>query len=330
MRTTTKTTKTNAKTTNAKIDTPNTFETLLTTLATETDHPTTPDTYTKALTDLAAAVAYSVLKKCIDVSQNKALIQVRQSIAHDRNALDRIAYANAHAYTTTYNADGERVQKVNDPDSAKALTALCAECFGDGLDLVNDAVCAILTECKKQRDREPNAPTDLERPYTVRRLNRKVWIKTADSVNGWETIETTPIQEVCKAVRRAIEQSRATQADPRNGYTYLADLATDPDSDTTETIYRRLPKYADLGGYATDFNGACTFYTADPETVNDYDSIIERLNLTAKQAKILSLRQSGYGYKAIATYLGVTQRAVAKTVKAIQVKAIEIGLTPTK
>lgn len=331
MKTTTKTTKTNAKTTNTKANTPNTFTTLLTTLATETDHPTTPDTYTKALTDLATAVAYSVLKKCIDVSQNKALIQVRQSIAKDRNALDRIAYANAHAYTTTYNADGERVQKVDDPDSAKALTALCAECFGDGLDLVNDAVCAILTECKKQKDREPNAPTDLERPYTVRRLNRKVWIKTTDSVNGWETVETTPIQEIYKAVRRAIEQSRATQADPRNGYTYLADLATDPDSDTTtETIYRRLPKYADLGGYATDFNGACTFYTTDPETVNDYDEIIERLNLTAKQAKILALRQSGHGYKAIATYLGVTQRAVAKTVKAIQVKAVEIGLTPTK
>ena len=164
----------------------------------------------------------------------------------------------------------------------------------------------------------------------MRILNRKVWIKTAYSVNGWETVETTPIQEIYKAVRRAIEQSRATQADPRNGYTYLADLATDPDSDTTETIYRRLPKYADLGGYATDFNGACTFYTADPETVNDYDNILERLNLTAKQAKVLALRQSGYGYKAIATYLGVTQRAVAKTVKAIQVKAVEIGLTPTK
>lgn len=319
-----KTTKTNAKTT-----TPNAFATLLTTLATETDHPTTPDAYTKALTDLAAAVAYSVLKKCIDVSQNKALIQVRQSIAHDRNALDRIAYANAHAYVMTYNTDGERVQKVNDPDSVKALNALCSECFGDGIDLVNDAVVAILTECKKQKDREPDAPTDLERPYTVRRLNRKVWIKTADSVNGWETVETTPIQEVYKAVRRTIEQSRATQSDPRNGYTYIADLATDPDSDTTETIYRRLPKYADLGGYATDFNGACTFYTADPETVNDYDSIIERLNLTAKQAKILALRQSGYGYKAIATYLAIRPDSVRDCIKAIRAKAVAIGLTPT-
>lgn len=332
MKTTTKT----AKTTNAKTNTPNTFTTLLTTLAEQTDHPTTPDTYTKALTDLATAVAYAVLKKCIDVSQNKALIQVRQSIAHDRNTLDRIAYANEHAYTTAYNADGERVQKVNDPDSAKALTTFCAECLGDGLDLVNDAVVAILTECKKQRDREPNAPTDLERPYTVRRLNRKVWIKTADSANGWETVATTPIQEVYKAVRRAIEQSRATQADPRNGYTYLADLATDPDSDTTdpdsdttEIIYRRLPKYADLGGYATDFNGACTVYTADPETVNDYDSIVERLNLTAKQAKILALRQSGYGYKAIATYLAIRPDSVRDCIKAIQAKAGAIGLTPT-
>lgn len=319
-----KTTKTNAKT-----NTPNTFTALLTTLATETDHPTTPDAYTKALTDLATAVAYSVLKKCIDVSQNKALIQVRQSIAHDRNTLDRIAYANEHAYTTAYNADGERVQKVNDPDSAKALTALCAECFGDGLDLVNDAVVTILTECKKQRDREPNAPTDLERPYTVRRLNRKVWIKTADSVNGWETVETTPIQEVYKAVRRSVENNASIKIN-RNGYTYLDEIATDPETDTDTVIYRRFGKYADIGGYATDANGKETFYTADPETVKDIDKLIVSLNLTAKQAAVLSLRQQGHGNKAIATYLGVSHQAIDKTLKQIQVKAIAIGLTPIK
>ena len=322
--TTMKTTKTNAKT-----NTPNTFTALLTTLATETDHPTTPDAYTKALTDLATAVAYSVLKKCIDVSQNKALIQVRQSIAHDRNTLDRIAYANEHAYTTAYNADGERVQKVNDPDSAKALTALCAECFGDGLDLVNDAVVTILTECKKQRDREPNAPTDLERPYTVRRLNRKVWIKTADSVNGWETVETTPIQEVYKAVRRSVENNASIKIN-RNGYTYLDEIATDPETDTDTVIYRRFGKYADIGGYATDANGKETFYTADPETVKDIDKLIVSLNLTAKQAAVLSLRQQGHGNKAIATYLGVSHQAIDKTLKQIQVKAIAIGLTPIK
>lgn len=274
----------------------------------------TEKAYTKALTDLATSVAYAVLKKCIDVSQNKALIQVRQSIAKDTHTLQKIEYANANAYETIYNADGERVQRVKDKDSAQALTALCAECFGDGLDLVNDAIIAIMSETAKAVDTSADF---MEIPYTVRRLKRKVWIKTADSVNGWETVETTPIQEVYKAVRRSIDSSRAMQTDPRNGYSYIEDYATDSESGAEERIYNRMPKYADLGGI-------------DTETVKDTDSIITSLNLTAKQAKVLQLRQSGYGEKAIATYLGVSKQAIQKTLKQIQVKAVAIGLTATK
>ncbi|MDE6149554.1 MAG: hypothetical protein K2F81_05600 [Ruminococcus sp.] len=287
----------------------------------------TEKAYTKALTDLATATAYSVLKKCIDVSQNKALIQVKQSIAKDTHALQQIEYANATAYETTYNADGEKVQRVKDKDSKQALDKLCAECLGDGLDLVNDAVIAIMTETAKAVDISADF---MEMPYIVRRLKRKVWIKTADSVDGWETTETTPIQEVYKAVRRSIDSSRAMQTDPRNGYSYIEDYATDSESGAEERIYNRMPKYADLGGYATDFNGACTFYIVDAETVKDTDSIITNLNLTARQAKILQLRQSGHGYKAIATYLGIRADSVRDCMKAIQKKAVAIGLTPIK
>lgn len=283
-----------------------------------------------ALTDLATAVAYSVLKKCIDTSQNKTLVTVRQSIARDKSNLQRLEYACNNAYETTYNADGEKVQKVKDKGLVNALDDLCSQTLGDGLDLVNTAVIAILDETAKQSKREPDSPVNLERPYTVRRLKRKVWIKSEDSVNGWETVETTPITEIYKAVRREIEHSRAVQTDPRNGYTYIEDLSKDPETDSDTVIYRRFGKYADIGGMVTDFNGKEIAYTADRQTADDLDSLLEKLNLTAKQAKVLQLRQSGYGYKAIATYLGVTQRAVAKTVQAIQVKALAIGLTPTK
>lgn len=292
---------------------------------------TDPTAYATALTDLATAVAYSVLKKCINVSQNPALIKTRQDLARDLHNLDRIAYANAHAYETRYNAEGDLYTAIIDKDLHKAITTLCGESFGDGLDLVNDAIVCILTETEKAKDRNGGTlpMAFMEQPYEVRRLNRKVWIKTAESVNGWETTTTTAIQETYKAVRRAIDQSRAVQTDPRNGYTYLADISTDPESGIGETIYRRFGKYADIGGVVTDYNGKETAYTADEQTAHDLDTLIEKMNLTAKQAKVLSLRQSGYGYKAIATYLGVTQRAVAKTVKAIQDKAIAIGLTPT-
>lgn len=323
MKATTKATNPNA-TTNAKTnpETVNPFATLLTAYATDPTNAT-------ALTDLAKAVAYSVLKKCIETSQNLTLIKTRQSIARDLADLDRIAYATANAYETTYTADGDKRRTVKDKDLDKALTDLCKSSFGDGLDLVHDAVVAILTETAKQTDRDPDKAVDLERPYTERRLKRKVWIKTADSVNGWETVETTPIQEIYKAVRRSIQNNRSLQTDPRNGYIYIEDISTDPETDTDTVIYRRFGKYADIGGYATDTNGKKTFYTADPETVKDLDTLVDSLQLTAKQAKVLSLRQSGYGYKAIAAYLGVTQRAVAKTVKAIQDKAVAIGLTPT-
>lgn len=293
---------------------------------------TDPTAYANALTDLATAVAYSVLKKCINVSQNPTLIQTRQDLTRDLHNLDRIAYANEHAYETRYNADGDPYTAIIDKDLHKAFSTLCGQTIGDGLDLVNDAIIAILAETEKARERNGGTlPVGfMEKQYNIRRLNRKVWIKTAESVNGWETATTTAIQEIYKAVRRAIDQSRAVQTDPRNGYTYIADLSTDPESGIDEVIYRRFGKYADIGGAVTDCNGKETAYTADEQTAHDFDTLIESMNLTAKQAKVLALRQSGYGYKAIATYLGVTQRAVAKTVEAIQVKAIAIGLTPTK
>lgn len=305
--------KTTMKTTTTNPETVNPFKTLLTAYATDTTNAT-------ALTDLATAVAYSVLRKCIDVSQNKALLKVRQSIARDKATLDRIAYASNNAYETAYNADGERVQKVKEKDSKQALDKLCSECFGDALDLVNDAVVAILAETAKQKDREPESVTDLERPYTVRRLKRKVWIKTADSVGGWETVETTPIQEIYKSVRCSILASRSLHTDPRNGYTYLEDISTDPETDADAVIYRRFGKYADVGGYATDYNGKETFYTADTETAKDIDTLVEMLNLSARQAKILQLRQNGNGYKAIATYLGLDSSNVARVCRQIQAK----------
>ena len=157
-------------TTNAKTnpETVNPFATLLTAYATDPTNAT-------ALTDLAKAVAYSVLKKCIETSQNPTLIKTRQSIARDFADLDRIAYATANAYETTYTADGDEQRTVKDKDLDKALTDLCKSSFGDGFDLVHDAVVAILTETAKQTDRDPDKAVDLERPYTERRLRQPLY-----------------------------------------------------------------------------------------------------------------------------------------------------------
>lgn len=305
-----------AKTTEHKAD----FAGLLRDYETQARQGKNTQAYTDSIVNLATSVAYSVLKKCIDVSQNPQLKEVRHSIARDTAQLKAIDYTSKHAYETVYTQDGDRQRQIADTDIKNELDRLTRQALGDGLDLVNTAVVAILDETAKADTSKENF---LELPYEVRRLKKKVWIKTEDSVNGWETVETTPIQEIYKAVRRAIDSSRAMSTDARNGYTYLEELAKDTETDAETVVYRRLSKYADLGGYATDYNGACTLYSADSKTVADTDEIIASLELTAKQAKVLQLRLSGYGYKAIATYLGVTQRAVAKTVQSIQKKAVD-------
>lgn len=330
-----KTTTTNAKATN------NAFTTLLRTYETATrnrnGNTDTETAYTNALTELATACTFSVLKKLCNVGGTvtettksttdtaKTIRQLRQSLAKDLHDLNRLAYASNNATALEYNQDGDLQSVVKDKDLQNALTALCADTFGDGIDLMHTAVTTILTETAKATDLTADF---METPYNVRRLKRKVYIKDANSLGGYETTQTTAIQEVYKAIRRDIESNRTMQI-ASNKYTYLESIATDTESDTETAIYRRLPKYSGLAYETTDYNGKITAITADTETVDTTDRILEKLNLTAKQAKILELRQSGYGYKAIATYLGVTHNAVINTIKKVQKKAVAIGLTPT-
>lgn len=299
-----------------------TFSALLEKYAKETSDTTT-ETYTRALTDLATAVTYSVLKKCIDTGYNETLVTIRKELTRDRQSQSNIKYCDEHATRLCYNEYGDITTQTIDNDCKKALNAIICQSWGDGLDLVNTAIIAILEETQKQIAR--GEAVNLEKPYTVRRLKRKVWIKSADSVNGWETVETSPIKEIYKSVRRYINQTRALATDARNGYSYLEEIATDTETGEKATIYRRLTKYADLGGYACDYNGACTLYSADSATVADSETLVSALNLTKRQAQALKLRQSGYGYKAIATYLGIRPDSVRDIFKAIQKKAKSSG-----
>lgn len=302
--------------------------------------------YSPALLDLSTAIAFSVVRKCIDPQRktaadretvsdnglNPAMVELRRGIAFDRRTLDNTQTAANKATKTTYTADGDAVTETADHDAENALNALIGETLSDGIDLVQTAACALLEQAADHAD----GPGWLDRPYTVRRLSRRVYVKETDSA-AYREDETTPAQEVYRAVRRAVQESRAVQTDPRNGYTYIEDMT----ADGLDVIYYRLHKYADLGGYAHNgqdgdrlpgspagFEQGGAHYTADRRTVDDYNVILERLNLTDRQAQVIRLRMSGRGYKAIASYLGVTQRAIAKTVEQVQKKALAIGLTP--
>lgn len=280
------------------------------------------------LMDLSTAIAYSVINKCIDPQRktaancetisdkryNPAMVQLKQGIAADIGLLEKMRYAAENAARTEYNADGEQVTTIADKDAYNALSQLVSESFTDGLDLVNTADAAILEQVADHASGE----RWLDTPYTVRRLSKRVYIKATDSA-AYREEETTPIQEVYRAVRKAVQDSRAAQSDPRNGYSYIEDLT----ADGLDTIYYRLGKYADLGGYNSDGQ-----YTTDRQAITDYNAIIERLNLSDRQAVIVRLRMQGRGYKAIASYLGVTFQAVQNAMKKVQAKAEKIGFTP--
>lgn len=289
--------------------------------------------FSNVLDELATAVAYSVIKKCLDPQQkgrkdgqvsnsgcNTQLDEVKRSIYRDKNTLKNIDYSCKEAYITTYNEDGDRVTKTKDSDYRHAYNKLTQQTLGDGLDLVHVAMVALLDESEKADRTKENY---LENTYEVRRLKKKVWIKSADSVNGWETVETSPIKEVYKAVRREVSNSRSLNIDPSNGYLYLEDLATDEESNEEITIYRRLNKFSDLAGNVTDYNGAVTFETVDSASVDKYENMVDALELTARQTKVLELRMGGYGCVAIGTYLGVKEESVMSVLKTIQKKAIE-------
>lgn len=317
-----------------------------------------PVDYEKALTAFATACARSVLRKVIDPKViktengkkvikgktdkktgketatdsgfNPMLLQMSYDISNSESALDRFVYAETFAYEYAFNSDGDLVRETVDADLAKAATDLLRENLADGLDLVNDAVVAILDEMQKQRDRDPSLPIDFERPYNKRVLNRKVWIKDSDSKGQFKDIETAPIREVYKHIRRSIQNSRAVALDPRNGYGYIQDFVTDGDSDNDPTvIYKRLPKYCDLGGYVCDFNGKETEYTVDGATVDIFDDVLTALNLTDRERQIVMLKMRGYGNKAVATYLGISENSAKGATNRIRAKAEKIGFTPS-
>lgn len=306
------------------------FETLMTNFCDEYRKDSTSAKFTEVTTDLATAVAYSVIRKCLDPQVksgktsnsgcNPQLEEVKRSIYRDTNTLKNIDYSCKEAFTTVYNEDGDRQTKTKDSDYRYAYNKLTQQTLGDGLDLVNTAIVSLLDECTKVDTTTGNF---LETVYTVRKLKKKVWIKVSDSVNGWETVETSPIREVYKAVRREVANNRSLNIDPSNGYLYLEDLAKDEESNEEATVYRRLNKYTDLAGNVTDFNGAVKFETVDSGSVADYDKMTEALELTARQAQVLQLRMSGYGCVAIGTYLGVKEESVRSVLQTIQKKAVE-------
>lgn len=285
--------------------------------------------YAEQLTILAKAIAASVINKVTDPQRkaaqtadkvsdgglNPALVAMKRGLHADNALLTLTAYNADRATRIAWTEDGDVVTETVDKDALTNVNRLCRETLSDAIDLQHTAVVALLEQAA---DHAAAGENWLDVPYTIRRLSKRVYIQTSDSAK-YTDVETTPIQEVYRAVRRQIADNRAVQTDPRNGYTYVEM----PTADEVDAIYYRSGRYSDIGGYDSMSN-----YTTDFQTVTDYEDILRRLNMTARQMTIVRLRMQGRGYKAIASYLGITQETVKTTVRRLRDKCESIGFTP--
>lgn len=307
------------------------------------------DIAARAMVELCKAYAGIAVNKCADPQRktavdrdtvsdngmNPALLQLRREVFADVAALDNLRDAMNAALATRYNDDGDMVTEVVDRDAWARADMLSHDRLGDGMDLVQDAILELLEQQATGRDAGGAGWLDME--YTVRKLDKRVLIREDESA-AYHDVETTPAQAIFQTVRRSIADSRAMQTDPRNGYTYLEELT----ADGLDTVYRRIGKYSDLCGYAhngqiSDMAGAPAGWyggdglaTADRQTVGDMAKLLERLNLTDRQAQILKYRMQGMGYKAIATRLGVPHQSIKTIMKRLQKRMEEMGLTPNE
>ena len=180
-------------------------------------------------------------------------------------------------------------------------------------DIANTAVVAILEETQAQLRRDPDMLVDLERVYTKHGLKSRVLIKSSQSV-AYVDRETTPMQEVYRATRRYIESQRQHVALEDIGRRYI-------DSDV-DGVALLTGKCCDMYGRPCSVGQSLGLMTNGGESLSDTDELIQRLNLTKKQANILSLLLQGYRAEAIATAKGLALKSVQDCIKLIQSKAV--------
>lgn len=266
----------------------------------------------ECLQALARAVASSVVKKVKDPQAKAA--QNRETVSNS-GCSPTIAALRAGLYADIHHLDAMSGEEADSLPTDYTIS--------DGYDLVQEAALAIW-EYTTTRATDWSKDGWMEDCYTIRAVKRHVLTIHDRERVDWEDRETTPIQEAYKATRRAIDKSRAVRVDPKCKTVYVEDLAHDSETDALETIYIRAGRYADIGGYETDFNGKETVYTGDLQTIQDRETILAELDLNPRQKAVLEMREQGLGYAAIAKRLNIPEGNVCRTFRQIQARAVKV------
>ena len=292
----------------------NTFEQTL--KAWEAD-PTNGD----KLMNLANAVATSVLRKVADpqrmtgadgdktrAAQNSADKSKARAAKNDPGKLMRELSA----------AMARDLRHLDNLRGSEAESVPVDYVLSDGADLAQTAALALWEAYESTPD---HAPGWVERTYTIRAIRQRVFTIQGEDKALFVDKETTPIQEAYRATRRAIEDARAVTVDPSSPFVYVEDTREDVETGEAVEVYTRCPRFTDLGGYETDANGAETVYTAGAHDLRNYAALRASLDLNARQAAVLRMREQGASLAEIAQALKIQPAHVTRTVQQIRAKA---------
>ena len=270
-----------------------------------------------ALQQLSRAVAYSVLRKIYNASGDQYARRLAIDLAMACRDIDFLDMENS-MNNIKCNRNGN-IKKIK---NSAEYNAVVRRDIGSGIDIAQQA--AMLIHRHAVAMLEAGGDVDLQRTYTVLRLDRRVLIRDTDSAAVQE-VQTCAMREVYRGVRAYITSNQSPRDTGAAGYSYVR--VTHP-LDGGDGVYLRLPKHMDAG--SVDAMGV---YTVGDVDNNAYTALLQlagKVGLTDRQVQVLTLRMRGDmpGMRAIGTYLGVSAATVADMLRRIRQRLEEFGITP--
>ena len=282
-----------------------------------------------AIYRLSKLVAHSIVTKLIDPQKasalkldkisdsglNPTMLQLRKDLVFDSLIIENQIIAMNGEYEEVANKNGDIVIEYNEDDD-RILNERASETIGDGMDLIHEAVVALLEQMRKNE-----GMTDLDSIIEIEKPSKRVKI-SADDIITVKTEESKPIVEVYRKCRRYIANNGSVKVSPNSKYTYIQDESFEGESGM-EAIYRRSKKYADIGGHIVDsdihssFSGLYTASASDFSEADKMESLIDSLRLSTRQREILELRLRGYSIRGVADKLGIRKSTVEEQIKRI-------------
>lgn len=283
----------------------------------------------KAMTDYATIVAYSTIRKRNDPQRKTAVDNGKTATTASGDTMCIPSGANIDSNGNAYSVgtDNKQLRSLKNDVARFVSDSLFVpnETIGDGADLVQDAYLAMLEQAQAHND---NGNVDIERTFTERKLDKHVKIRTSDNIH-WKDVETSPARKIFHAVGTTVDKMQSVKsASEKYGYIALDD---NDDGGTDNRLYLRYGMYSGIGGTVSHSGMSASddgTVTADITTAEKMYHLIASLNLTARQATVLKYRLAGFGYKAIASKLGVTDATVKDAVRSIRKKAVAVGIKP--